>query len=133
MRVTLSENKVMVELKGEIDLIDIYNIILYYKNSKGTLIKRILIEKTYRELKWINDITGLSTSIFLVFSTKLEEDIMRDKRNSNEETKILADRYLNELSLTIETYNKINTMVDLKSRSEIKSLIFKEWEEQYRN
>ncbi len=124
MQVKVKDHSVTVYFNSSVDLYDILNILLFYRQENRTQIDRILIKTRRGGIDWINDISWI-TKHPLIF---IEPMLMRELRPEGLESTHILER-MDELRISIEivTLNRTNSEPQALTRKRLKQALFRDY------
>lgn len=115
-KLKIENNKCIVTLPNNANLLDIHAILQAFSQSKDITVKKILLIKHEDHLKIINNITEyLKTNSFMELEHLIRKKI---SPNREENSHILQEQTLNRTELQIECLEAINKIPQIKNRRE---------------
>ncbi len=123
--VTLSDYKIRIEYSDTSYLLDILNIIDFYKKKSNCVIVKVLITRRISNVDWHNDITKFVKQPISILANEL---ILKSIRGEVESTHIIdPSGTLQTQIITISTLNPYNDKPILLPRDVFKKMMIDEW------
>lgn len=125
MNIEFKQKKIIIIFEQNYEVIDLLQIIYFYKNNTNSGIVKLLLKNKKYETIWINDITSYLKNPMIFLWVRLTSELNID---SNLEQTNIYSTDLNETStLEITTLTEINIKPKLKNKNEFITIVFNEW------
>jgi len=122
--ITITPNKVEIVFNKLSNIVDILNLIHFYKKDKDCAVAKAVLKRRIKDVTWHNDITQhLSGPTCLLF-LKLKDKV---PKSSVESTHILESNVVDsEVTLELHTFNRYNKEPVLSDRDDFIRELFEE-------